>query len=238
MGSLKDNLIKTIKHTLPICLSYIFLGLAFGISLSAKAHQGPLYSFLASTFVFAGSMQFVMIDFIAEQTPYYMVALMTVVINARYAVYGLSFNEHYKDVPWYKKWYLAYSLSDETYSLLVATSLPFKENNHQYDFMVHAANHIYWIVGCVIGSLVGQINFDFTGIDFVMTAMFVCIFIDQIRDLNPWLPAVIAILSSILCLIIVGKYFILPSLALTITFLFIFRGKIERKETSNVSSSK
>lgn len=235
---MKDNLIKTIKHTFPICLSYIFLGLAFGISLSSKAHQGPLYSFLSSALVFAGSMQFVMIDFIAEQTPYYMVALMTVVINARYAVYGLSFNEHYKDVPWYKKWYLAYSLSDETYSLLVATSLPFKEKNHQYDFMVHAANHIYWIVGCVLGSLVGQINIDFTGIDFVMTAMFVCIFIDQLSDHNPLIPAIIAIVSSIVCLVFIGKYFILPSLIITITFLFIFRNKIERKENNNVFSSK
>ena len=197
-----------------------------------------MYSFLSSALVFAGSMQFVMIDFIAEQTPYYMVALMTVVINARYAVYGLSFNEHYKDVPWYKKWYLAYSLSDETYSLLVATSLPFKEKNHQYDFMVHAANHIYWIVGCVLGSLVGQINIDFTGIDFVMTAMFVCIFIDQLRDHNPLIPAIIAIVSSIVCLVFIGKYFILPSLIITITFLFIFRNKIERKENNNVFSSK
>lgn len=124
------------------------------------------------------------------------------------------------------------------YSLLVATSLPFKEKNHQYDFMVHAANHIYWIVGCVLGSLVGQINIDFTGIDFVMTAMFVCIFIDQLRDHNPLIPAIIAIVSSIVCLVFIGKYFILPSLIITITFLFIFRNKIERKENNNVFSSK
>lgn len=235
---MKANLIKTLKHTFPICLSYIFLGLAFGISLTARTHQGPLYSFLSATFVFAGSMQFMMIDFISSQTPFYLVALYTIVINARYSVYGLSFNEHYKDVPWYKRWYLAYSLSDETYSLLVATSLPFKEKNHQYDFMVHLANHLYWIVGCLIGSLIGQINIDFSGIDFVMTAMFVCIFIDQLRASNPWLPALLAIVSSVFCLILIGEYFILPSLALTITLLFFFRGKVERKEKSNDSSSR
>ena len=226
---MKDSLRKAINYTIPIALSYIFLGIAFGISLS-QTGQGILYSFLSSTFVFAGSLQFMMIDFISSATPYYVVALMTVVVNARYAIYGLSFTEHYKDIPWYKKWYYVYTLSDETYSILVATSLPFKKKNHMYDFFVHNFNHIYWIIGCILGSLIGKLDFNFEGIDFIMVALFVTIVVDQFRANKSKIPAIIAICSSVLFLVFLGDYFIMPSLVLTITFLFIFRNKIESKE--------
>lgn len=226
---MKDSLRKAIKYTIPIALSYIFLGIAFGISLS-RTGQGVLYSFLSSTFVFAGSLQFMMIDFISSSTPYYLVALMTVVVNSRYAVYGLSFTEHYKDIPWYKKWYYVYTLSDETYSILVATSLPFEKKNHVYDFFVHNFNHIYWIVGCVLGSLIGKLDFNFDGIDFIMVALFVTVVVDQLRSCKSKLPSIIAICSSVIFLIFLGDYFIMPSLVLTITLLFMFRKKIDSKE--------
>ncbi len=240
---MKENILKTIKHTLPICFSYIFLGIAFGISLSESGHQGALYSFLSSTFVFAGSMQFMMIEFLAEPEvySYFLVAVFTVIINMRYAVYGLTFTEHYKDVSWYKKWYFVYTLSDETYSVLVATSVPFEHKNHTYDFLVHFANHLYWIIGCVLGSLLGSlISIDLTGIDFVMTAMFVCIFVERLMNNENKLPAIIALTSAIVSLIImsllgVGTYFIMPAIILAITFLFVFRNKIERTEEDVVN---
>lgn len=229
---MKDSFKKAIKYTIPIALSYIFLGIAFGISLSYTG-QGVLYSFLSSTFVFAGSLQFMLVEFITESTPYYVVALMTIVVNARYAVYGLSFSEHYKDIPWYKKWYYVYTLSDETYSILVATALPIKKKNHVYEFFVHNLNHIYWIIGCVLGSLIGKLNFNFEGIDFIMVALFVTVVVDQLRGNNSKIPAIIAMCSSVLFLIFLGDYFIMPALILTITLLFMFRKKIEPKENAN-----
>lgn len=47
-------------------------------------------------------------------------------------------------------------------------------------FLVALFSRYYWIVGSVLGGILGQIvPFDLTGLDFCMTALFLIIFIDQ-----------------------------------------------------------
>jgi len=47
-------------------------------------------------------------------------------------------------------------------------------------FLVALFSRCYWIVGSVLGGILGQIvPFDLTGLDFCMTALFLIIFIDQ-----------------------------------------------------------
>ena len=232
---MKEDFLKAFKRTFPCLFTYVFLGIAFGISLT-DVGQGWLYSLLSSIFVFGGSIQMMMIRFIGDMTPIYIIIIVTIAVNARYAFYGISFLDRFNKYEWYRKWYMIYTLSDEAYSIIVATALPFKRDSRRYETFVCLQNHIYWTVGCVLGSLLATLIADINaleGLDFIMTALFTCIFVEQLKTNKTHLPAIIstgsAILSLMICNMIGFKYFILPSLAITITLLFVFRKRISAK---------
>ena len=96
-------------------------------------------------------------------------------------------------------------------------------------FLISLLDQIYWIVGSVAGAALGQVlPFDMTGIDFAMTALFVTIFVDQWREAKSHLPAVIGLISSVICLqIFGGSNFILPSLIITVTILMALQKRLE-----------
>ena len=72
-------------------------------------------------------------------------------------------------------------------------------------FWVTLLNHIYWVVGASLGGLLGYlIHFDTTGIEFVMSALFVVMFINQWKAAKDHTPAMIGILSSLICLFVFG----------------------------------
>ena len=65
---------RAVKWTLPVFCGYIFLGIAFGATL-AQAGFGVPWALAISTFVYAGSLQFVMVPFLAGGTSLIAVAL-------------------------------------------------------------------------------------------------------------------------------------------------------------------
>ena len=83
------------------------------------------------------------------------------------------------------------------------------------------------MAGAVIGGVLGQIiPFDMTGIDFCMTALFVVIFLDQWESAKSHVPALVGIVTSILCLFIVGiNYFLLPALIISSGILLVWNAK-------------
>ena len=55
--------------SIPIMLGYVFLGIAFGLVLQ-KAGLGPLWAFLISAGVYAGSMQFALVGILTGGLPF------------------------------------------------------------------------------------------------------------------------------------------------------------------------
>ncbi len=212
---------KTIKiafiKTLPVMAGYIVLGIGFGILLK-EAGYGLFWSFLMSLTIYAGSMQYVAVSLLTSGASLITVGLTTLMVNARHLFYGISMIEKYKDAGM-KKPYLIFALTDETYSLLCSEEDPDDVQRHWYQFLVSLFDQCYWISGCVLGSLLGEIfTFDTAGIEFSMTALFVTIFVEQwLTSKNHW-PAIIGLLSSILCLVIFGAgNFLIPTMiAITI----------------------
>ncbi len=216
-----------LPHTLPVLTGYLFIGMAFGILLSSKGyHYG--WAILMSVFIFAGSMQFVAINLLMSSFSIINVVFMTLMINARHLFYGLSMLEKFKNIG-NKKPYMIFSLTDETFSLLCGVDPPQGIDRGWFYFFIALLNHIYWIIGSALGGMIGGlISFNTQGIDFVMTALFIVIFIDQWEDNKNHLPAIIGMISSILCLGIFGpSHFILPSMILILFALTIFRKPIE-----------
>lgn len=215
--------------TIPVLLGYLFLGLAFGLLLQ-KGGYSFWWALLSSTIIYAGSIQFVLVSFLAGGTSLPVVAVMTLLINSRHAFYGLSFVEKFRRMKTYP--YMVFSLTDETYSLLCSTKVPKELDEKKVFFLISLLNQCYWVTGSVLGAALGEIlPFDMTGIDFAMTALFVTIFVDQWREAKTHLPALIGLCSAVLCLFIFGgSNFILPSLIITVTLLMTLRKPIEKRE--------
>jgi len=226
---MKQTISYAFYKTIPVLLGYIFLGLAFGLLLQ-KSGYSFWWALLSSTVIYAGSIQFVLVDFLSGGTSLPVVAVMTLLINSRHAFYGLTFVEKFRKMKTYP--YMVFSLTDETYSLLCSTKIPPELDEKKVMFLISLFDQCYWIAGSVLGGALGEIlPFDMTGIDFAMTALFVTIFVEQWIEAKSHLPAVIGLCSSLVCLLIFGgSSFILPSLVITVTLLMAFRTRIDSKE--------
>lgn len=213
--------------TIPVMMGYLFLGLAFGLLLQ-KSGFGFWWALLASTVIYAGSIQFVLVSFLGGGTSFLTAAVMTLLINSRHAFYGLTFVEKFRKMKTYP--YMVFSLTDETYSLLCSTKVPPELDEKKVLFLIALFNQCYWVAGSVLGGALGEIlPWDLTGIDFAMTALFVSIFVEQWLDAESHLPALIGLGSGMVCLLIFGSgSFMLPSLIVTVTLLLALRRKEEQ----------
>ncbi len=214
------RLMKTMELTLPVCLGYIPLGIAFGVLLS-EAGYGIGWSFLMSTTIYAGSMQFVLVALLSSNVSLVSCALLTFLVQSRHLFYGLSLIERYRRFPFLKRMYLIFSLTDETYSLM--TSLKDKEEfeDDRLLFQISLINQCYWVLGSVLGSCMGNlIPFDTAGIDFAMTALFAAIVTDQYRSTKNHVPFWTGLVCGFFCLLVFGAdHFLIVSLILCVVCL-------------------
>lgn len=201
--------------TLPVMSGYIVLGIGFGILLNTKGYGVP-WSLLMSVFIYAGSMQYVTIDFLGSGAALIAVALTTLMVNCRHLFYGISMIDKYKKAGATKP-YLIFALTDETYSL-VCRNLDFTDDKERfrYYFLTSIFDQCYWVTGSVIGSLLGMIiPFDVTGIDFSLTALFLTIVVEQWLSSKDHTSAIIGFACSILCLVVFGSSnFLIPTMIL------------------------
>lgn len=229
------NTAKAVKmafvSTIPIFAGYIMLGIGFGILLSEKGY-GPIWALFMSIFMFAGSMQYVGVDLLASGASLISSAIMTVLVNARHLFYGISMIDKYRGAG-AKKFYMIFGLTDETYSLLCEAKVPDDVDRHTYSFFVTLFDHFYWITGCVLGAVIGTVvPFEFKGVEFVLTALFVSIFTDQWLSTKDHVPALIGALSTAVCLLIFGsENFLIPSMLVIIASLSVL--KFIRKDKKN-----
>lgn len=213
-------------QTLPIMAGYLVLGMGFGILLYDHGYS-VLWAILMSVTIYAGSMQYVAIDLISSGASILTALLMTLMVNARHLFYGISMIDKYKNTNPYKP-YLIYALTDETYSLVCDTHIPEGMDINKYYFLVSLFDQCYWVIGSVLGSLIGSaFSFDTTGVDFSMTALFVVIFVEQWETADNHIPAIIGILISVICLIVFGAdNFLIPTMIIITIVLFLLKKRI------------
>ncbi len=215
------------KRSQPVMYGYLFLGITFGIMLR-ETGNGVFWAFISSLFIYAGSGQFLMCEFIADNASLLTCGVMTILLNSRHIFYGLSFLTRFKELG-KLRWINILELTDETYSVLCFTE---KDRAHPLTMLfISLFDHSYWIIGSVIGNLIGSIPFDFTGVDFSMTALFVVLFVEQWKSSSYKLPAITGFISSVLFLLILGPdNFIFPSLLLSSIVLIFTRSLYEKQE--------
>ena len=220
--TLKTAFVKSI----PIFCSYVFVSMAYGMMMASAGF--PWYdSLLVSLTVYTGAFQFVLITFLSSGASLITIALTALLMNSRQSFYSITFLKEFKQMG-RRKLYMIHTMTDETYAVNCTLDLPKKEKEDTM-FLVALFSRCYWIVGSVLGGILGQIvPFDLTGLDFCMTALFLIIFIDQWEKAEKHTPALTGLGIGILCLLIFGENrFMLPALLMVCGHLLLF----QRKET-------
>ena len=221
----KTALRTALKDTVPVLTGYLFLGAGFGILLS-EAGYGAGWALLMSLFVYAGSGQYLLVSLISSGASLLSTAIATLLVNARHLFYGISLVDTYRNAG-RKKPYLIFSLTDETYSLVTQAKTPANVDKTAYCFLVSLLDQCYWVAGCVLGNVAGMLlPIDFSGIEFVLTALFVTMFVEQWLSTKDHVPALVGVLCTALCLLVFGsELFLIPSMAAIAGLLILRRSK-------------
>ena len=214
---------RVFLDTLPVMTGYLFLGIGFGILLLQQAGKGLLWSAGMGIFVFAGSAQYLTVGLLAAGASLTSTALAVFLLNARHIFYGISMVDTYKKFR--GKPYLIFALTDETYSLVTQNQPPEGMSKNKYCLLVSALDHSYWIAGCCLGALVGDlIPISYEGVEFVLTAMFVTLFTEQWLTNKNHTAAILGVVCTTLSLVLLGReYFLIPAMALIALSLLVLQ---------------
>lgn len=215
---------RAFLDTIPVMAGYLVLGFGFGIMLKSAGY-GIVFAFIMSLSIYAGSMQYVAVSLLTGGASLVTTALTTLMVNARHLFYGISMLDRYKGVG-KRKAYLIFALTDETYSLVCHDNPMVKdEDRKNYYLLVSLFDHIYWIAGSVLGAVAGTVlKFNTEGIDFVLTALFITIFVEQWLSTKKHIPALIGVGASVVCLVIFGAdKFLIPAMLVIALLLCLYK---------------
>lgn len=219
-----------LPYTIPIFAGFWFLGLTYGIYMNASGFN-VWYSLLMSTLIFAGSMEFVTVGFLLSSFDPLQAFLMTLMINARHLFYGISMLNKYGGKGW-KSFYLIFGMCDESFSINYSVDIPKNIDEDWFMLFVTLLNQIYWVSGAVMGALFGSlIAFNTEGIEFVMTAMFTVIFMEQWMKEKRHVFSLLGLLLSIICRIVFGAgAFVIPAMITILISLGMMKPKFDKAE--------
>lgn len=226
----RKTLTAAFSVTVPVLMGYLAIGIAFGLMLQSIGY-GVGWAVLMSAVIYAGSGQYLGVSLLAAGAPLAQTAFLTLMVNFRHLVYGLSMLEKFRGMG-RRKLYMIFSLTDETYALLSSAEPPEGVDEHDFFFLVALLDQSYWVLGSAIGSLLGAaLGFDTTGVDFAMTALFLVIAVGQWRSAGSHLPALLGGAATLVSLLIVGADdMLLPALAIIVIALTLLRPRLEAGE--------
>ena len=216
-------------YTIPIFTGFWFLGLTYGIYMNVSGFSF-LYPMFMSLTIFAGSMEFITVNLLLGAFNPLQALFLTIMVNARHLFYGLSMLDKFRGVGW-KKLYLIFGMCDESFSINYTAQIPENVDKGWFMFFVTLLNHFYWFSGSTLGGIFGGlIQFNTEGLDFVMTAMFVVIFLEQWLKERSHVSALVGLAASVLCLVLFGPDdFIIPSMLAILGALSLIRPVLARK---------
>ncbi len=227
--AMKLKALKTaFPHTIPILAGFWFLGLAYGIYMNVSGFSF-WYPMLMSLIIFGGSLEFVAVTLLLSPFAPVQTLMLALIIQARHLFYGISMLDKFKGLGW-KKAYLIFGMCDETFSINYTAKIPEDVDRGWFMFFVTLLNQFYWVSSATIGGLVGSLlSFDTTGLEFVMTAMFVVIFLEQWLKEKKHYTALIGLVSTLVCRLGFGAdNFMIPTMICMVVCLTLFQKPIEK----------
>lgn len=213
--------------TLPIFAGFWFLGLTYGVYMNAAGFSF-VYPTVMALLIFGGSLEFVAVGMLLSPFAPLTALVVSLAVQARHLFYGISMLDRFRGAGWAKP-YLIFGMCDETFSILCTTEPPEGADRRWFMFFVTALDHFYWVSGSMLGGLFGSlVSIGTEGLSFVMTALFVVIFLNQWDQEEHHWTALIGALAAVVCLAVFGADgFMLPALAITVAALTALRKPLE-----------
>lgn len=229
LGVKKRAFEAALPYTLPIAFGFLFLGVSYGILMRSKGFSF-VYPMLMSMLIFAGSMEFVCADLLLSAFNPWHALILTLMVNARHLFYGISILKKFENTGW-KKFYLIFGMCDESFTINSTITPPNDVDRGWFMFFVTLLNQIYWVFGATMGGLLASVlHLQLEGIEFVMTALFVVMFVDQWLSTKNHDPALVGVLCSLVSLFIFGSdSFILPAMGIISIAFYALRAHEEKK---------
>lgn len=229
-GQWKKGLRAAFPHTIPVLTGFLTLGMAYGILMSTKGY-GVVWAVLMSVVAFGGSIQFVAITLLTTTFAPLQALFLSILVNARHIFYGLSMLEKYRGLGKLRA-FLIFALCDETFSIVCSVEPPEGVERKPFYFWVSLLDYVYWVLGTFLGSVAGSlITFDTTGMDFALTALFVVLFLEQIRKKENRISGFLGLGATLLSIVTVGRVFgtdniVIPAMVLILAILLLGRKKL------------
>ncbi|MBP8032012.1 MAG: AzlC family ABC transporter permease [Acetobacterium sp.] len=224
-----NSFIFAFKQTIPVFFPYLFIGIAFGVLMDEAGYSAG-WSFLSGLFIYAGSMQIVMVSLLTAGASLGTIALMTFFVNVRHIFYGIAFIDQFRKMG--RKYpYMIVTLTDEVYAILCSIDYPADVDARKTDFYITLILHLVWILSCLAGALFGQlIPYDLAGIEFSATAFFITVCMNQWQSMDYHLPAITGLISALTFYFILGPdQFILPALAASVLVLSMLKSRSNKQ---------
>ena len=225
-SSWRSALRAAFPHTVPIFAGFLVLGVTYGILMHAIV-SAPLLSGLFSAIAFGGSTQYAAVPLLAAGFDPLEVFLLSLTISARHLFYSVSMLKKYDDLGW-KRWMRYYTLCDETFSVVSTVEPPEGVDAGKFYLFVSLLDWSYWVTASMLGGVLGGVlPFDISGMDFALTALFVVLFLEQLRQKQRRLPGAIGIACAVVALLVCGPdNLVIPSMVLIFASLLIGRKKL------------
>ena len=224
---------KTIKtafiNTLPILTGYVFLGFAFGLLMKTKGFPTWL-PIVMSIVIYSGAMEFAAVPVLARTFDPVGSFILAVMLSARHLFYGLPMLKKYDDTGAVKP-FLIFGLTDETFSLLSTTDVPEGLDVKPYYTAVTLLDYTYWCTGSLLGAVFGDIfSFNAEGLDFALTALFIVLFVEQLKDREGKISGISGFVLSAAALAVFGKgNMVIASMVLILAALLLMKKVIVRE---------
>lgn len=225
---MKKAFLEAFPHTIPIFAGFCFLGMTYGIYMNVSGFSF-WYPMLMSLTIFAGSVEFVTVNLLLGAFNPIQALVMALMINARHLFYGISMLDKYKDTGW-KKFYLIFGMCDESFSINYTAEIPEDVDRGWFMFFVNLLNQFYWVLGATLGGVFGSlIHFNTEGLEFVMTALFVVIFMDQWMREKNHTASFVGLGLSLICFLVFGaEDFMIPAILGILGVMTLLRKPLEK----------
>jgi len=211
------------RQSLPVLFGYVPLGIAFGVLFSDLGYHW-LWATAMGLFIYAGAAQFLAVGLIANQAGLLEVFVAVFLLNARHLVYGLSLIARLRLSGW-RRWYLIFALTDETYSLLTSLEQQAPDQRDRLQLRIAALNHLYWVLGCTLGAWLGsRLALPTEGAEFALPALFMVLALEQYRQIKKPLLFLLALLIGLVALLINPEQMLLIAVLLAVSLLLMAKG--------------
>jgi 4-azaleucine resistance transporter AzlC len=197
------------RHTLPVLMGYIPLGIAFGF-VAVQAGHPWWYAVTMSTFVYSGATQFFILGLSVTGMSMATAIVMACLLNLRHSFYGLSLLTKFSGARWAKP-YLIFAITDETFALLTTIEKPDPSTRTRLYVAISLLDQLYWVAGTLIGALLGTaVPTAITGIEFSLTALFVILAVESTEKIRSLVPLTVALATTMVGHLILPSSAVLP----------------------------